>query len=250
MVPRPRMVSPVKTTRSSPASTRKQTESAVCPGVATARRSRARHAQAGGLERAVDGRPAPARRSSSASRGTPSTWSGWPWVIRIALDRAVRRRPRQVALVERARVDHHAPLGRRAPAAPRCWCRRASSGPGWARAPASPSPAAGRPATAAGARRTSRMRDRTPWQPDRTSVSCDAGHAGRSATFAADRGQATSTITSTSTGAPSGSSATPTALRACRPGLAEDLAEQLGRAVDHARLAGEARAPTRRSRPP
>ena len=46
-------------------------------------------------------------------------------------------------------------------------------------------------------------------------------------------------MSSTSTGASSGSTATPTALRACWPGLAEDLAEQLGGAVHDAGLTGE-----------
>ena len=40
----------------------------------------------------------------------------------------------QVALLDGARVDHDRLGRRRARAAPRCWCRRGSSGPGWGRA--------------------------------------------------------------------------------------------------------------------
>ena len=46
---------------------------------------------------------------------------------------------------------------------------------------------------------------------------------------------------STSTGASSGSTATPTALRACDAGVAEHVAEQLARTVHDAGLAGEVR---------
>ena len=49
----------------------------------------------------------------------------------------------------------------------------------------------------------------------------------------------TSTISSTSTGAPSGSSLTPTAERACFTGVTEHLAEGFRRTIDDGRLPGE-----------
>ena len=72
-------------------------------------------------------------RRSRRARRTPraaSEWSRWWWVS--STTRARRRPPRATASrwprVGRPGVDHDRPAARRARAAPRCWCRRASSG--------------------------------------------------------------------------------------------------------------------------
>ena len=70
---------------------------------------------------------------------------------------------------------------------------------------------------------------------DTAVMECDLGAAsGRSG-----RGYTKEKTTSTSTGESSGSTGTPTADAGVAPRLAEDLAEQLARAVDHAGLTGE-----------
>ena len=87
--------------------------------------------RSGAVPGTSSGRPRrPGRRRLSSSRSRPSTWSGWPWVTMIASTGPAAASAARWPVVGRSRVDHHAAGATRAPAAPRCWCRRASSGPG------------------------------------------------------------------------------------------------------------------------
>ena len=158
VVPRPRMVSPVSTTRSPSRSTRKQTESAVCPGVSSTRISRPAPPSdpSRGQRLAADAvlRVGGEHVHVAEQLGQPGRALDVvvvPVGDQDADDRAVLGDRPPDGPSSAARVDDDGVLARRAPAAPRCWCRPGSSAPGWARAAASPSPAAGRPAADAGA---------------------------------------------------------------------------------------------------
>ena len=77
-------------------------------------------------------------RSARRSGAAPSAWSGWPWVSRVRRDALAGLLGggddrREVALVQRARVDDDGEVGVRARRRSRCWCRPGSSGRRWAR---------------------------------------------------------------------------------------------------------------------